>query len=233
MTVPAAVNKYGQPFISKNVSEMIQRLQAHDFAWEDGSFEELWAKYPNCKCALKWWCNMHPPMKNGDESKLNIKRHKWLKEFLMTYPPDFKISNKCCDYGKKKLGHKFYKEIDADLNITGVRKAEGGVRADSFKSCFSETKLGDAWRPLFWFSNEDKAAYKEHFNIHYSDCYSLYGLARTGCAGCPFGRDFEKELNVLQTYEPMLYKAVSNIFKDSYAYTRKFKEFRKLVEEKN
>ena len=226
-TVPASVHEYGQPFISKNISEMIQRLQSHNFAWEDGSFEELWAKYPKCKCALKWWCNMHPPMKCGDESKLNIARHKGLKEFLMANPPWFKISNKCCYYAKKKLGHKYYKDNKADMNITGVRKAEGGVRADSYTSCFSQSKLGDEWRPLFWFSDKDKLAYKEHFGIEYSGCYTEYGLSRTGCAGCPFGRDYEQELDILKTYEPILYKAVTHIFKDSYEYTRMFKEFRK------
>lgn len=227
MTVPASVHKYGQPFVSKNISEMIQRLQAHNFAWEDGSFEELWEKYPRCKCALKWWCNMHPPMKCGDESKLNINRHKGLKEFLMTYPPQFKISNKCCYYAKKKLGHQYYKDNKSDLNITGVRKAEGGVRADAYTSCFSQSKLGDEYRPLFWFSDKDKKAYKDHFGIEYSECYTTYGLTRTGCAGCPFGRDYEQELEILKTFEPELYKAVTYIFKDSYEYTQLFKEFRK------
>ena len=61
-------------------------------------------------------------------------------------------------------------------------------------------------------------------------CYTEYALKRTGCAGCPFGRDFEFELDVLEKYEPKLYKAVCNIFKDSYEYTRKYREYRKLRE---
>ena len=48
------------------------------------------------------------------------------------------------------------------------------------------------------------------------------------CAGCPFGRDFEFELEVIEKYEPKLYRAVNNIFGDSYAYTRKYREFCKL-----
>ena len=43
--------------------------------------------------------------------------------------------------------------------------------------------------------------------------------------GCPFGRDFEFELNVVNSNEPKLHKAVCNIFKDSYEYTRKYKAF--------
>lgn len=59
----------------------------------------------------------------------------------------------------------------------------------------------------------------------HSKCYTEYGLKRTGCVGCPYGRDFENELEVVQKYEPKLYKAVCNIFKDSYEYTRKYKAF--------
>ena len=63
-------------------------------------------------------------------------------------------------------------------------------------------------------------------------CYTEYGLKRTGCCGCPYGRDFEDELKIIQEYEPKLYKAVKNIFKDSYKYTRKYMEFRKTMENK-
>ena len=36
---------------------------------------------------------------------------------------------------------------------------------------------------------------------------------------------FEKELAACDKYEPNLAKAARNIFKDSYEYTRKYKEF--------
>ena len=36
-----------------------------------------------------------------------------------------------------------------------------------------------------------------------------------------------KELyDILDKHEPKLYKAVNNVFKDSYDYTKKYKEFR-------
>ena len=70
------------------------------------------------------------------------------------------------------------------------------------------------------------------FPIENSKCYTNYGLKRTGCAGCPFGRDFEKELEIIERYEPKLFKAVNNIFGDSYEYTRQYKEFRKQKTQK-
>ena len=93
--IPLSCKLYGQPFISKHVSEMINRLQNHNFKWEDKPFEELIKEYPNCKSALKWWCNEKPSPSH------NIKQNKLLKEFLITNPPNFTISNKCCKYAKK------------------------------------------------------------------------------------------------------------------------------------
>ena len=77
-----------------------------------------------------------------------------------------------------------------------------------------------------------KQDYENIFNIIHSKCYTEYGLTRTGCAGCPFGNDFEQELDVLQKYEPKLYKACNNIFGESYEYTRKYREFYKEMEQK-
>lgn len=220
--IPLSCKKYGQPFLSKQASEYIGRLQKHNFKWEDKPFEELYKEYPKCKAALLWWCNKR------ESNSFNICRNKWLKEFLIENPPTFPISNVCCKYAKKDVSHKLINEFQYDLNIIGVRKAEGGVRATSYKTCFDENGDGyDNYRPLFWYKNSDKEHYKMAYCIEYSKCYTEYGLKRTGCAGCPFGRDFEEELKVIEKYEPKLFKAVNNIFADSYEYTRKYREFYK------
>ena len=59
----------------------------------------------------------------------------------------------------------------------------------------------------------------------HSRCYMEYGLKRTGCAGCPYGRNFEEELEIMQQHEPKLFKAVNFVFKDSYEYTRAYRKF--------
>lgn len=78
-----------------------------------------------------------------------------------------------------------------------------------------------------------KKAYENTFNITHSKCYSCYGLERTGCAGCPFGKDFETELEIIKEHEPKLFNAVNKIFGDSYEYTRKYREFAKRMEEES
>ena len=52
------------------------------------------------------------------------------------------------------------------------------------------------------------------------------------CSGCPYGRNLNFELQVLETYEPKLNKAVNNVFKDSYEYTKKYREFVKNKDNK-
>lgn len=150
-SIPTSCKQYGQPFMSKYVADMIQRLQRHNFKWEDRPFEELIKKYPKCKGGLLWWCNQN------NFGSFNISYNKYLKEFMVANPPTFKISNKCCKYAKKDVVHKLIKDNEYDLHIVGVRKAEGGIRATAYKSCFSENISGtDDYRPLFWYKNEDK-----------------------------------------------------------------------------
>ena len=36
--IPSSCKRYGQPFLSKYVSDMIERLQRHNFQWEDEIF---------------------------------------------------------------------------------------------------------------------------------------------------------------------------------------------------
>lgn len=218
--IPVSCKEHGQPFISKYVSEMIMRLQRHNFKFEDKEYEELVCEYPNCKSALGWWCNK----KIG--RAFNIQQNKGLKDFLMLYPPNFSVSNACCNYAKKKVSDRIIKDYGYELNIVGIRKAEGGARSFAYKSCFDENIDGcDNYRPLFWYSNNDKKEYEDYFEIVHSKCYTEYGLKRTGCACCPYGRNFEDELCAAKKNEPKLYKAVNKIFGDSYEYTRKYREF--------
>lgn len=232
--IPLCVREYGQPFWSKRASEYIYRLQRHNFQWEDEPFDVLLEKYPRCKAALRWWCNAWPVKDNGQNSNFNISYIPWLREFMIENPPDFKISAKCCTYAKKEPVRKFMEAGDFDLNCTGIRKAEGGARATAYRTCYTQALAGpDQYRPLFWFSDADKVEYDQHYGVTHSDCYKVWGLDRTGCAGCPFGKDFEKELAAAEKYEPKFHKAMLKVFGKSYDYTRRFLEFRERMKNEN
>jgi len=221
-SIPAACKEFGQPFFSKKVAENIERLQRHNFQWGNDPYDVLIQRYPKCKAALRWWCNDF-----GDNSRFNINKDRYLKEYIQDNPPQFKISPKCCNSGKKEPAATYAKSINADLTLLGIRKAEGGQRSTSIKSCFNDNgRYGPQHYPLFWFTDADKRAYAEGFNVTHSKAYTVYGCERTGCAACPFGSRFEKELEMLKQYEPNLYTAALNIFGDSIAYTRAYREYK-------
>ena len=131
--VPLGCKTWGQPFMSKQISQYISRLQAHNFQWEDEPFDVLYQRYPNCKAALRWWCNAF-----GPDSQINIEKCRLLKEFMIANPPDFPISDGCCKGAKKDVAHDFVREIKATINMVGIRKAEGGARATAYKSRIAE-----------------------------------------------------------------------------------------------
>lgn len=136
-SIPVCTREYGQPFLSKQVSENINRLQNNGFDWTDMAYEDMLIEYPNCKSAVKWWCNKKV-QKLGGSSRFNIEFNKYLKDFLIINPPTFRISKLCCDWAKKKVFHRLIKETGCDLMISGVRKAEGGVRAAAYKNCYTQ-----------------------------------------------------------------------------------------------
>lgn len=234
-TIPTCVKENGIPFISKFVSENIEHLQKHNFKWENKPFEDLITQYPNCYGALMWWCDyrISKSGKNYSTNKFSIIRNKYLKEFMIKYPPDFLISSKCCDISKKKPLKDYKHNIDSDIDMIGVRKAEGGIRSTAYKNCFTACDNGcDAFRPVFWFTNDDKRDYENAYGVEHSRCYTEYGMKRTGCVGCPFNIHITEELDILQRFEPKLYKAAVAVFSKSYDYTRKYREFTKMMKAK-
>lgn len=229
--VPLGCKTYGQPFLSKFVSQMIERLQTKNFDFaNDGNktFEELNKLYPSMQGALTWWCNEYHEQK-GKKSHFNINNNRYLKEFMIANPPTFRISDKCCMGAKKETSHNYEKQHDFDLKCVGLRQAEGGIRSSAYKNCyeFDSAKKIQSFRPIWHFSDSDKQEYEKLYNITHSKCYTEYGFKRTGCAGCPFNSKFEEDLKIIKEREPLLYQAVNNIFGASYEYTRKYRKFKK------
>ena len=221
--IAQTVKEFGYPFLAKFVADRIESLQFRGFDFVDRTFEQDMQLFPNCWSNLKWWHNI------GSLDLLNISRYKLLREFLIKYPPKFRISGKCCSYTKKKPSRDFLKKHNADLSILGLRKCEGGIRAAT-KNCLTQNRDDDyaVFRPIFWFRNKDKAAYEEKFGITHSDCYIVYGLRRTGCVGCPFNYRLLTELDIVRKFEPGLVRAAEAVFGPVYEYLRKYREYRAL-----
>lgn len=93
-SIPTSCKEYGVPFWGKFTSEMIYRLQSHNFQWEDEPFNTLIQRYPRCKSGLMRWCNVEKFGNHTDNNQYTIQRAPFLKEFIIANPPSFRISDK-------------------------------------------------------------------------------------------------------------------------------------------
>ena len=236
-----AARTYGIPFVSKIMSAGLSEWQKkgvplsiadeYDKAEDKAAKRaELKERYPKCESLINFLCCCNSAGEPRPNIQLVINSSKYMRDFIAIDPPDFKISAKCCDYCKKQVAHAVQK--DYDMIITGERRDEGGMRSvprkDCTTMCFTETGDGQfRLRPLFYVTDADKAWYKEHYGIKYSDAYEVYGLTRTGCCGCPISYKAVADLEKIRPYEPNVVKAAWNIFGKSYLYRIKYNTYKK------
>ncbi len=243
-----AVREHGIPFVSKIMSAGLEGWQkkgiplsiADEYAQaEDKAVkrQELSDRFPKCESTINFLCCCNSAGEPRPDIQLVINSSKYMRDFIGEYPPDFRISAKCCDYCKKQVAHEAQK--DYEMIITGERRDEGGMRSvprkDNTALCFTETSNGQyRLRPLYYVTDKDKAWYKERFDIRYSDAYEVYGLTRTGCCGCPISYKAVDDLELIRPHEPNVVKAAWNIFGKSYEYRKKYNAYKdtRMREEK-
>lgn len=242
VNIVQASRLHGIPFVSKIMSGGLSEWQKKEVPLsiadeydqaEDkvAKRKELKERYPKCESLINFICCCNGDGEPRPNIQLVINSSKYMRDFIAEYPPDFKISAKCCDYCKKQLAHRVQK--DFEMVITGERRDEGGMRSvprkDNTSLCFTETASGQfRLRPLYYVSDKDKAWYKEHYGVRYSDAYEVYGLTRTGCCGCPISYKAVDDLEKIRPYEPNLVKAVWNVFGKSYEYRKKYNEYKDM-----
>lgn len=240
INIVRATRKCGVPFVSKIMSQGLEGWQKkklplsiadeYDQAKDKhGKRQELRERYPGCESLINFLCCCNAAGDPRPNIQLVINSSKFMRDFISEYPPDFKISAKCCDYCKKHVAHRIQKGYE--MIITGERRDEGGMRSvprqDNTALCFTETASGQyRLRPLYYVSDKDKVWYKEQFDIRYSDAYEVYGLTRTGCCGCPISYKAVDDLELIGKHEPMIAKAAWNIFGDSYRYRQKYNMYK-------
>ena len=121
------------------------------------------------------------------------------------FTPDFKIkvSDKCCRKLKKEVADKWAEENKRPIKITGMRKAEGGLRT-SHNSCtvFDEGRLLK-FHPLQPIAEDFIDWYIAERNIKLCELYyPPYNFRRTGCKGCPYSLDLQNQLYIMAVYFP-------------------------------
>jgi len=240
VNIVRAVREHGIPFISKIMSAGLSGWQKkgiplsiaeeYDQAKDKAAKrQELRERYPKCESVINFLCCCNSAGEPRPNIQLVINSSKYMRDFIVEHPPDFRISAKCCDYCKKQLAHRVQKGYD--MIITGERRAEGGMRSvprkDNTALCFGETASGQfRLRPLYYVTDKDKAWYTDYYKIRYSDAYEVYGMTRTGCCGCPISFKAVEDLEKIRPYEPNVVKAAWNIFGPSYEYRAKYNQYK-------
>lgn len=225
---------YGKPALSKLKSDMISTYQKH----LDEPF-----KTSRARQLISGQRERNFEVVEGRVSQKLANKH-----FHFLHPDtEFKVANKCCFYMKKEPFRLFEMEIEAKGSFNGVRRAEGGTRALMYQTCVQvKQKKGKPFHfsmPIIDWSDEMVEEFIKAHNISLSDAYEKYGMKRTGCIGCPYGKNLEHELKILHDFEPQRYKATMHWLKDVYmyqliecpwdeAYMKEFNELQPVIEER-
>ena len=140
------------------------------------------------------------------------------KKLLYQFTNDFKlkISDKCCEKMKEEPLLKWAFENNKMISIIGLMRDEGGRRTKSNCLVFNGKKL-KRFQPLAPITKEWENWFIDKYNIKICDIYKPpYNFDRTGCKGCPFGINLQKELDILEKYFPNERKQCEYIWKPVY-----------------
>lgn len=118
-----------------------------------------------------------------------------------------KVSNKCCYYNKELPMMRYERETGKKA-IIGVRQSESRTRQAKYTSCM---RTNGNFTPLYDFSDTLIDDVYKAFDIEIPSIYTF--VNRTGCAGCPYGRNCETELSLLPDLQR---EAAVKYFKESY-----------------
>lgn len=179
--------KYGSPCFSKQQDEYIKRYQAGHIT------DYLMTRITGYD-------------KQGNKATTMFKLNNKARELLLSGKLH-KVSNMCCKVIKKDTLHQYEKESGRKA-ILGVRGQESKMRSVMYKSCFTKDKK---FTPIHDLSDELLEKIIKKYNIEVPKVYNY--INRTGCMGCPYGKNIKKELFLLNENQR---KFVCEYFKESY-----------------
>lgn len=134
------------------------------------------------------------------------------------FKPEFnlKISDKCCVRMKEEPLAEWGKTNNRPITIIGIMREEAGRRRNAQCLAFRGSRL-KAFQPLAPVTKEWEEWLIETYNIEICDIYKPpYNFERTGCKGCPFARNLQKELDILEEFFPQERKQCEIIWKPVY-----------------
>ena len=124
---------------------------------------------------------------------------------------------------KEEPLRKWGEDNNKPFSIIGIRKEEGGSRSNA-KGCLAfRGKQLKNFQPLVPITDIWISWFVKEYNVKLCELYSEpYNFIRTGCKGCPFNVNLQKELDVLERFFPTERKQCEYIWKPIY------EEYRRL-----
>jgi len=126
-------------------------------------------------------------------------------KFLIQAP--FDISEKCCEYLKRKPFEKFHRQTGL-YPVIGTMAGESRLRLQKWlkHGCNSFDSKMIASYPLSIWTDADVWEYIRRFNLPYSPIYDM-GIRRTGCMFCGFGCHIknDRRFYFLKEHKPKIY----------------------------
>ncbi len=189
------LEKEGYPFKSKGHSELVKRYKMSGKTkgilqyLGEREDKEPWSSSKSCPKCLKY---------------------QFTEDFKMN------ISDMCCVKLKEEPIEKWKKENDKPYGIVGIMRDEGGRRTTAQCLAFRGNKL-KKFQPLVLVTKAWEEWFINEYKVDISDIYKPpYNLPRTGCKGCPFALNLQKELDMLQKFFPAERKQCEIIWKPVY-----------------
>lgn len=196
--IKTMLNQYGYPFKSKLHSAMVDRYNrignTKSVLVYRGLHEKKWSSIHTCPKKL---------------------------QYQFTNDCTLKISDKCCIKLKEEPLRNYMNEHGYKYNIIGIRASEGGRRSNAKCLSFRNDKLW-SFQPLAVIESEWEEWFIKEYNIVLCKLYyPPYNFIRTGCKGCPFTLDLQRELDILKDKLPNEYKQCEIIWDKVYTEYRK------------
>ena len=135
------------------------------------------------------------------------------------FSEDFKIkvSDRCCFEFKKKPFKDYQEETNRNITLTAMRKEEGGYRNNLNCVITDKERNLIKFHPLAVVGEDFIKAFIEFEQIEICELYKApFNFKRTGCKGCPFALDLQKQLDVMADLLPSEKKACEVIWKPIY-----------------
>lgn len=144
-------------------------------------------------------------MSYKDGNNFNCPKFNCPKILQYQFNSDFKlkVSSNCCNRLKKEPIKRWQKANNKPITLTGMRRDEGGQRANI--GCLSTDSSGKLkmFHPLLVVNDDFEKEFIKLNNIKLCKLYyPPYNFERTGCKGCPFALQLQKQLDVMERLLP-------------------------------